>query len=315
VGAGAIDVHADNWTQHHLGVEYGDIDDDVMTKAKDATNAHFKSKAATQVPMKEAHEEFKKQLDIATGKGPGTETKVPDAPEHKLKAFFEKHAGKQPPHRKWYWEGWAQAAMNKAGIPKEQHKEIFHKVQAQAKVMLAKHSIAGQKVSQDQAKAYIQAQAIKKGESPDVMPHVEASPEKPKLEKKTHAEAKELHAYLKKKYQAGNASPEENAVVHEDPEDVPALKKAMAAIGIHVVAPPPKGPEHPYEYYWKTWANKAAKAETGKAAPAEVHSKISGLAKKFIAEKTLKAQKFTGKDLEKYISAAAKKQGEHPGDI
>ena len=314
VGTGALDVHAENWTQHHLGAD-ADEDSEFQVKATKATDAHFKSKGATQVTMKEAHEEFKKQLDIATGKGPGTETKVPDAPEHKLKAFFEKHAGKPPPHRKWYWEGWAQAAMNKAGIPKEQHHEIFEKVQAQAKVMLAKHSIAGLKVSQDQAKAYIQAQAIKKGANPDVMPHVEAAPAGPKLEKKTHAEAKELHAYLKKKAHAGNASPEENAIVHEDPEDVPALKKAMAAIGIHVVAPPPKGPEHPYEYYWKTWANKAAKAETGKAAPAEVHAKISGLAKKFVAAKTLAGAKFTGKDLEKYISAAAKKQGEHPGEI
>jgi hypothetical protein len=192
-------------------------------------------------------------------------------------------------------------------------------VQAQAKVMLAKHSISGQKVSQDAAKAYIQAQAIKKGASPDEMPHVAPSAAKPEPKmKKTHAEAKELHAYMQKKVETKSATPEEEAVAAVNPDNVHALKKAMAHIGVHVEAPPkPKseGPEHPYEYYWKTWANKAAKEETGKPASPEVHSKISGLAKKFIAKKTLANAKFTGKDLEKYIHAAAKKQGEHPGDI
>lgn len=305
--------HAESWAEAHLGEK----DDGAMAQA--LGNTYSKIKGQGPVSMKEAHEEFKKQLDIVKGKPAGTETKVPDVPDAKVKQFFKDNEGKSPPHRKWYWEGWAQAAMNKAGIPKEQHKEIFEKVQAQAKVMLAKHALTGKKVSQDAAKAYIQAQAMKKGADPDVMPSVEPSKEKPKLEKKTHAEAKELHAYLKKKADAGTASPEEHEVAKADPDDVHALKKAMAGVGFHVEAPPkPKaegsGPEHPYEYYWKTWANKAAKAETGKPAPPEVHAKISGLAKKFIAQKTLANAKFTGKDLEKYIQAAAKKQGEHPGD-
>ncbi len=319
-GVGGLENHAENWAQHHLNQEWGDLDDDVVSKATQMTAAHFKSKAASAPTMKEAHEEFKKQLDIATGKPAGATKQVPDVDDAKVQAFFKENAGKSPPHRKWYWEGWAQSAMNKAGIPKEQHKEIFEKVQAQAKVMLAKHAITGQKVSQDAAKAYIQAQAIKKGANPDEMPHVVPSlhGDKPKLEKKTHAEAKELHAYFKKKVAGGNATPEEEAAAAVDPENVHALKKAMTSIGYAVDAPPkPKaaGPEHPYEYYWKTWANKAAKAETGKPASPEVHAKISGLAKKFIAQKTLAGSKFTGLDLEKYIQAAAKKKGEHPGDI
>ena len=308
--------YVDAWVGHHHGVDTvsgkgAEASD--LGKAAAAVFSHPKFVTGTMTE-KEGHEVAMAAI------GAGKETKIPDAPAAKVEQFFKDNAGKQPPHRKWYWEGWAQAAMNKAGIPKEQHKEIFEKVQAQAKVMLAKHTLSGQKVSQEAAKAYIQAQAIKKGESPDMMPHVAPTGEKPPLEKKTHAEAKEIHAYLQKKAAHGNATAEEQEALKADPEDVHALKKSMKAIGIDVEAPPKvkapgAGPEHPYEYYWKTWANKAAKEETGKPAPEDVHSKISGLAKKFIAQKTLAGAKFTGKDLEKYIQAAAKKQGEHPGDI
>lgn len=198
----------------------------------------------------------------------GDVEKLPDVPEEDLKAFFAAKAGEQPPHRKWYWKKWAEAAMNKAKVPKEEQPEVWKKVLAQGKVMVAKKTLAGQKVSQAQHEAYIKAQAAKKGATPEMMPVVQ---EKPKAEK---------------------------------PAAAPAAPKPQKA-----------PPEHPYQYYWKTWANAAAKEATGKGAPSHVHDKISGLAKKFVAEKQAAGAKFTGKDLEKFIKAAAKKGGDHPGEI
>jgi cytochrome c5 len=206
----------------------------------------------------------------ASAHADGDIEKLPDVPEEKLKEFFAEKAGEVPPHRKWYWKKWAEASMNKAKIPKEEQEAVWKKVLAQGKVMLAKKTIAGQKVSQAQHEAYIKAQAAKKGATPELMPVVK---EKPKAEK------------------PASAAP----------------------------AGPPKekgpGPEHPYQYYWKTWANQAAKETGGKAASSDVHEKISGLAKKFVAEKQAAGVKFTGKDLEKFIKAAAKKGGDHPGEI
>lgn len=279
-------------------------------KPEAAPKPEPKSPAAkVKAQQQKAAEEASSTKAEAQAAAEGQVEKLPDATDEQLKTFFEQKAGETPPHRKWYWKKWAEAAMNKAKIPKEEQPEVWKKVLAQGKVMLAKKTLAGQKVSEKQHEAYIKAQAAKKGATPDLMPVVHEV-KKEKLKMVDVATGKSLHAEAKQAVASGTATEAQKALAAADPESHASLKEALKSTGHYLKG---EGPEHPYQYYWKSWANAAAKEATGAPASSDVHEKISGLAKKFVAEKQTAGVKFTGKDLEKFIKAAAKKGGEHPG--
>jgi hypothetical protein len=88
------------------------------------------------------------------------ETSTVEPTEASTAAIEGELKGQKPPQRHLWWEQ-ATQMMKKQGVPKEQHKEMFEKVQQQAKHVFAKQHLKGQKLSKFASLAVLKKIALK----------------------------------------------------------------------------------------------------------------------------------------------------------